>query len=434
MGKDKLITLDDFNVNALAEIQGKKEIQLQLVKDNPFIEVTDNATWETAKKSRTALRTGRTDLEKEQKMVISKVKEKITEPITKTYNELIAITVPLEVEQQAEVKRYEDIKENERLERERIEDARKQTHRDNIELFFNLNKGAIENLTFENVKTFTLEPKINGELVPAESFEEFQDLFESKLEVLKVQLADKVALLQDRENIRIEQERLADLRAEQERIQNIKISIQNYFTHWVNLITSLTFENIASFKKTFEETKPIDCKDLQSEYAEKRAELVKSIESRVNFLQENEQLRIDREAVAKQKQENTIAARKNQLASLGFDKDGAYDLDGLKIIFSEDDLLAEENDWNESINELVEKIRISKIPVIVETETIVSTEPKIVSTEPKTANTEVTQQEVVLTEPTRQELQEMLEDFALQADFEDLLKVCKFITELNDNE
>ena len=109
----KLITLDDFNVNALAEIAGKKEIQESLVASNPFVAIIDNATFDVAKKSRTLLRTGRTDLEKEEKMVVAKVKNIITDPIKKTYQDLIAITTPHEVIQQTEITRYESIKENE---------------------------------------------------------------------------------------------------------------------------------------------------------------------------------------------------------------------------------------------------------------------------------------------------------------------------------
>ncbi|WP_255492422.1 hypothetical protein [Myroides sp. NP-2] len=48
-------SLENFNVNALEEVKNKRELQLQIIKDNPYIEITDNETFTTAKKHRTAL-------------------------------------------------------------------------------------------------------------------------------------------------------------------------------------------------------------------------------------------------------------------------------------------------------------------------------------------------------------------------------------------
>lgn len=72
------LSLENFNVNMLQEVQNKKEQQLQIVKDNPYIEIVDNETFTTAKKHRTALVSARTALQNEQKLVIKKVKENIT--------------------------------------------------------------------------------------------------------------------------------------------------------------------------------------------------------------------------------------------------------------------------------------------------------------------------------------------------------------------
>jgi hypothetical protein len=418
MAKDKLITLDDFNVNALAEIQGKKDQQLKLVKENPFVEITDNATWEVAKKSRTLLRTGRTDLEKEKKSVLRKIKEVITEPVSKTYDSFIEISKPHEDKQQEEVKRYEDIKENERKERERIDNERKEKHRTAIDAFFVSTKQQIESLTFETAKTFEFEIKVDGENVTAEHFEEFQDLFEGKLEVLKMQLHEKRTMLQEREDIRVEQEKIAAEKKEQDRIDGIKKSIENFFNYWSSLINQLTFANITSFKKKFNEEDGFDCQEFQPLFGEKRAELVKQIELRVQFLQDQEQLRIDREAVAKQKQENLIASRTNELISLGFDKDGTYDTPQFKMIVSEDDLLCEESEWRLLIFEAKDSIRIANIPVVVE-EVV---EVEVPSTEPTVSEVDY---EGNIPKPTKEELQELLTKWIAESSKKQLLKLCR---------
>jgi hypothetical protein len=418
MAKDKLITLDDFNVNALAEIQGKKDQQLKLVKENPFVKITDNATWEVAKKSRTLLRTGRTDLEKEKKSVLRKIKEVITEPVSKTYDSFIEISKPHEDKQQEEVKRYEDIKENERKERERIDNERKEKHRTAIDAFFVSTKQQIESLTFETAKTFEFEIKVDGENVTAEHFEEFQDLFEGKLEVLKMQLHEKRTMLQEREDIRVEQEKIAAEKKEQDRIDGIKKSIENFFNYWSSLINQLTFANITSFKKKFNEEDGFDCQEFQPLFGEKRAELVKQIELRVQFLQDQEQLRIDREAVAKQKQENLIASRTNELISLGFDKDGTYDTPQFKMIVSEDDLLCEESEWRLLIFEAKDSIRIANIPVVVE-EVV---EVEVPSTEPTVSEVDY---EGNIPKPTKEELQELLTKWIAESSKKQLLKLCR---------
>src|SRR5690606_26785266 len=100
----QIVTIEDFKVTNLAEFQGKKEQQEQLVKDNPYTEVVDTETYETAKKHRTALVTGRTSLDKEKKAVSKRIKEIIVEPVSVAYDDLILITKPHEEKQQEEVK------------------------------------------------------------------------------------------------------------------------------------------------------------------------------------------------------------------------------------------------------------------------------------------------------------------------------------------
>ena len=108
--EEKGLQLSDLKVSNLPELQGWKEKQEVLVKDNPYVEITDNKTYEVACKSRTALLKGRTELEKQDKLVASKLSTFRKDVKTETDN-LIAITLPFEEKQQIEVKRYEEIKE-----------------------------------------------------------------------------------------------------------------------------------------------------------------------------------------------------------------------------------------------------------------------------------------------------------------------------------
>ena len=74
MAKQEISKIENFNVNALEEIKGKEKLIESVIKENPFVKIVDNKTYEEAKKSRTALRTCRTDLEKEEKALHNAVK------------------------------------------------------------------------------------------------------------------------------------------------------------------------------------------------------------------------------------------------------------------------------------------------------------------------------------------------------------------------
>lgn len=302
MGKQKISKIENFNVNALEEIKGKEKLIESVIKENPFVKIVDNKTYEEGKKSRTALRTCRTDLEKEEKALHNAVKKVLTEPIKNIYGTFKEKVTPLEDKQQEEVKAWEDIKEKERQEKLRIEEARKQKHRDNIELFFNLNKIIIEDLTFENIRHELVFSNDDQEFT-SESFEEFSDVFEAKVDVLTTMLKDKINTLQEKENIRLENERLENERKENERKQNIRTLIDIFYSKWHELFTEMGFEDIKEVSLNFNSEKPIDCAEFQDEYATKRASLVRMLEAKVNFLTQAENQRIQQEKLDQEKAE-----------------------------------------------------------------------------------------------------------------------------------
>ena len=71
----QVFNLENLNPALLPELATFKEIQLKVVAENPFIAITDVASRELAKKHRTALKTARTDLEKQDKLISSKFNE-----------------------------------------------------------------------------------------------------------------------------------------------------------------------------------------------------------------------------------------------------------------------------------------------------------------------------------------------------------------------
>lgn len=401
-------SLENFNVNALEEVKNKRELQLKIVKDNPYIEITDNETFTTAKKHRTALVTARTTLTNEKKVVIDKVKEKITGPISVLYDEFIEITKPHEDKQQTEVKRWEAIKEEERLAKLKIEEDRKQAHRENIKTISSTILEEIKTLDYATSLAYEVKPILNGEEVSVDSFEEFKGDLISELESLKFTLANKKSTLKEQEDLRLEREKLENERKENERINNHKQAINNFYNSWVNKIYSTSFENFQSLKKAFNEELPLSVQEFQPDYAAKRTELVKELEQREALLNkqeeehlklekqrqeqeaeskriaeenaikqaeieanqkaeqeriqaENKRLKEEREALQKEKDELLKSKRIQALKNLGFDEDLVLNLEHCKIIFPIEDLLCNEDEFQDLLNNT--KYRIENPPI-----------------------------------------------------------------------
>ena len=119
MKTTELIQIEKIQANFLPELQGWKEKQEVLVKENPFLKIEDNKTYNEAKKRRTSLVAGRTTIQNQDKLIASKIK-KFRSNVAEASRELIAITQPHEERQQEEVKRYEQIKADEKAEKIRF--------------------------------------------------------------------------------------------------------------------------------------------------------------------------------------------------------------------------------------------------------------------------------------------------------------------------
>jgi len=87
--------LSTIKASALIDVSSWKENQLKLVAENKFFEIVDNKTYEAGKKHRTNVVKGRTELQNQEKLVVSKFTAIRKEVGTETAT-LVDITLPLE--------------------------------------------------------------------------------------------------------------------------------------------------------------------------------------------------------------------------------------------------------------------------------------------------------------------------------------------------
>ncbi|TDO77633.1 hypothetical protein EV143_104400 [Flavobacterium chryseum] len=222
----EIVTLESVKVSMLPELQGWKEKQEAVVTANPFIIITDNKTYEEAKKRRTTYVTARTTVEKQDTLIASKLKNVRDEVKTET-KKLVDITLPHEEKQQAEVKKYEAAKEAERLEKERIQKELDEAITNRIEQIYQESKSTIDNLQFQDIKKVTAEFEEVLLKTDTEEFGEFEMQFASKINLIKSQLADKTKSLTEKEQQRIEAEKLAKEREEFEAQKKAKEEADN---------------------------------------------------------------------------------------------------------------------------------------------------------------------------------------------------------------
>lgn len=147
MAKFELTTL---KASDLQELDGYKTKMEGLVKDNPFIEITDNESYQTAKKRRTALKSGRTEIQNQDKTIGSFISQfrKKTMAIAK---DIIGIVEPHEEKQQAEIDKWELKLEEQRNAKALEDESRKQGIKDQIEKLAEVLNGIIDNMTVETV-------------------------------------------------------------------------------------------------------------------------------------------------------------------------------------------------------------------------------------------------------------------------------------------
>lgn len=341
----ELLELEKVNVAQLPELQGLKDKQLKAVEENPFLEITDAKTYEEAKKRRTALVKARTDIEKQDKLIASKIKA-FREAVAGASAELIAITKPHEDKQQEEVKRYEQEKEQERQEKIRLEEERKAKIRTEIDRIFNQENAKIQKLTFEMINTLKVDWEQNLFKINPADFQEFLHDFKDKVSLLKEQFANKEAFLIEQENQRKESEHL---RAERERLEAERREIEQKQKEEADRIAQEQAQKEAELKaerdkleadrKAFAEAQR---KEQERQEAERKAK--------------EDQERKEREEKERQAQEK---ARAERLEMLKPDKEKAINYIN-SVDFTKEFLAFQNPEINDLINNFADELQALK--------------------------------------------------------------------------
>jgi len=300
MAEPKEVTIIDFtkfDVAQLPELKGKKDEIKKIIKANPIVKVTDNASYELAKKSRTAVKTLRTSLEKEKKDVNDRIKNNVLVVVANEYDLLIEGVRSDENARQEGVTAWEEVKENERLEKLRLEQERIDGIKKSISDFFSKWSGRIGSLQFANLEDFDAEFGETLVNYDKSELQEYEVLFTDSVSNLTYMLSEKKANLVAQENIRIEQERL-----------KIQGEIATWFRIWSDrIIGSTSSVKCQAYFKEFNEEKVLNCGEYQAEYGEKRSELVSSFEKRIEMLKTYETQQAEQKAI---EEKNRIAQEK----------------------------------------------------------------------------------------------------------------------------
>ena len=196
----KTFDIQTLEYNDTLDITTVKNTQLELLKNNPFVKITDSKTFAEAKKSRTALKSGRTDIQKSERVLASKIKM-FRDWIKGQGLDLISITQDAEDKQQAEIDSWEKAKAEERQKKIEAEAARVKAHEEAIKNFRIGWQDTIDSIEHNGLYLFTGDNKeYTGEeylvalpdLIRAEvgEHEEFDMKFEVTKEILIEQYLD----------------------------------------------------------------------------------------------------------------------------------------------------------------------------------------------------------------------------------------------------
>ncbi|ROI03690.1 hypothetical protein EGI16_10785 [Chryseobacterium sp. G0240] len=205
--KSNLLEIEALDVKQLPELQGMREKQIQIVKENPYVEITDNKSYDEAKKARTTLVTARTEIQNQDKLIASKIK-KFREAVAGVSEELISITRPHEEKQQQEVKRWEELKEKEKQEKLRQEEERKNNIRNSISCIIDEAYMKINKCSFETIESLKVDFEEGLYKTDVSQFEEFELDFNEKLIQFKNAFSSKIKTLEEAEAQRLEKIRL----------------------------------------------------------------------------------------------------------------------------------------------------------------------------------------------------------------------------------
>lgn len=201
--KFELVALDSKN---LKELDGFETKLNELVENNPFVEITDNKSYNEAKKARTALLKGRTEIQGQDKLIgsfLSKFR-KDTMAIAKN---LIDIVSPHEDKQQEEIDRWEKKKEEEKQAKAKAEEERKERLLKEANEVGEKVEELFDNLTLENIDETKEKFEELALEIEDKDFEEYQVVVDDHLNGIGERFDNVLEALKAEEDSRIEAEK-----------------------------------------------------------------------------------------------------------------------------------------------------------------------------------------------------------------------------------
>jgi hypothetical protein len=333
--ENTLILIENIDVNKLPELQGMKEKQLEIVRENPFVEIIDNKTYEDAKKARTTLVSARTEIQNQDKEIAKKIK-KFRESVAGASEELISITRPHEEKQQSEVKRWEEIKEREKQEKARIEEERKNKIRNSIKTIIDEALSKVSRLSFETVESLRVDFEQNLYKTDVSQFAEFELDFNEKLMQVKNAFSSKEKVLQDAEAQRLEKIKLqeesdrlaaerakfeAEQKAESERLAKIQ----------AEQAASIEAERKAMAAEKAKQEAEMKAKEIEAENARK-AESAKLAQERAELeAEKTKAAQIEAERIAKEQAEIKAKEDAERIAAEKSEEDAKAEAEALRL-------------------------------------------------------------------------------------------------------
>lgn len=186
---------------ALIKYEEKEKEIKDLIEANPFIECT-RETYEEAKKRRTALRTARTDIEKDVKMIRSRL-EQVKDAVSNFGKKLIDIVSPAEEKQQAEVKRYETEVEAEKERARLAEQERVNSIRAKIENWYQkIHQFILSCKSSEDCNTAEFQINATSSQITTEEYQELCGEANMRIGALRNELKAKVSAVKEAEDLR----------------------------------------------------------------------------------------------------------------------------------------------------------------------------------------------------------------------------------------
>ncbi len=207
----QVLTLEKINPSTLPELQGWKDKQLEIVKSCPFIEIKDNKTYDKAKQHRTALTYARTSITKQERILLSKIKD-FRGKVSLASKELIAISLPHEQKQQEEVKRYEAKKEAEKAHKIALEKERVDTILGKINNFTNHWISEVDQLDLTSIEIFEQDFTAQTESTDGTEFQEYENEFYKKVSLVRSEFEKRKTFLITEENQRVANKKLKEER------------------------------------------------------------------------------------------------------------------------------------------------------------------------------------------------------------------------------